>query len=119
MLDLDKMTIKIKRIEGKPMKAMVGLEFEDFVIKGFRISESKFKNEFGENLWLTPPSYKDNSNEYHPIFFMPNKEEWEKLEKKILDEYNGKNIKPDTEANPFTDLGVNMFTQNDPPTQEA
>lgn len=119
MLDLDKMTIKIKRIEGKPMKAMIGLEFENFVIKGFRITESKYKNMFGEDLWLTPPSYKDSNNKYHPMFFMPNKEEWEKLEKKIWEEYGGKNIKSNPEANPSADNDVNMFLQNFSPTEKS
>ena len=80
--------VKIKFIEEKKLKAIITLNFEDFVVKGFRVMESDYENDKGKKLWLTPPSYRDSGGRYHPIFFMPDKELWKELETKIWDEYN-------------------------------
>ena len=85
--DLEKIEVKVKVIEEKKLKAIISLNFGDFIVKGFRVAESKYANEKGDNLWLTPPSYPDGGGRYHPIFYMPNKELWQQLEKKIWDEY--------------------------------
>lgn len=83
----DQIKVKIKFIEAQKLKAIISLNFDDFVIKGFRVTESEFENDRGEKLWLTPPSYRDSGGRYHPIFFMPNKELWKELENLIWDEY--------------------------------
>lgn len=82
-IDIDNIKIKIKVIDTPKLRAIVGLEFEDFVIKGFRIQLSQHK----DGLWLTPPSYRDGGGKYHPIFFVPNVETWKQLEEKILRSY--------------------------------
>ncbi|PWB38375.1 MAG: hypothetical protein C3F02_04370 [Parcubacteria group bacterium] len=86
-INKDEILVKIKFIESQKLKAIIGLNFGDFVIKGFRVSESEYENDRGQKLWLTPPSYKDSGGRYHPMFFMPNKELWKELEAKIWDEY--------------------------------
>ncbi len=86
-LEIEKIGVKIKIIEEKNLKAIIGLDFGDFVVKGFRIKESEFENRNGEKLWLTPPSYSGGAK-WHPIFFMPDKTLWEQLEDKIYAEYN-------------------------------
>ena len=86
-INIDEIKVKIKFIEEKKLKAIIGLDFGDFIIKGFRIMGSEFKNKHGDKLWLTPPSYQDSGGRYHPIFFIPNKELWEELEEKIWGEY--------------------------------
>jgi len=83
----DKIKVKIKFIEAQKLKAIISLNFEDFIIKGFRVSESEFENDKGEKLWLTPPSYRDSGGRYHPIFYIPHKELWKELENFIWDEY--------------------------------
>lgn len=80
-------TVKVKFTEKKKLKAIIGLDFGDFVVKGFRVMESEYENTRGDKLWLTPPSYPDAGGKYHPIFFIPNKDLWKKLEEKIWDEY--------------------------------
>lgn len=87
IFDLSTVGIKVKIIEQKKLKAIVGLDFGDISIKGFRISESEYENEQGEKLWLTPPSYKDGGGHYHPMFFMPDKELWKRLERKVMETY--------------------------------
>lgn len=87
-IKLDEITVKIKFIEGKNLKAIITLDFGDFLVKGFRVLNSDYKNCEGDKLWLVPPSYQDSGGQYHPIFFCPDKEGvWQPLEKKVWDEY--------------------------------
>lgn len=86
-INLEAITIKIKFIEEKKLKAIMSINFGEFVVKGFRIQESKFENARGKLLWLTPPTYLGGGR-HHPIFFMPDKERWKLLEEKIWDEYD-------------------------------
>ena len=86
-MNKDEIKVKIKFIEEKKLKAIISLNFGDFVVKGFRIAESDYDNDRGDKLWLTPPSYRDSGGRYHPIFYIPNKELWKELEGKVWDEY--------------------------------
>lgn len=87
-INLDEIQVKVKVLEQKDLKAIIGIDFGDFSVKGFRVRESRQPNEAGENLWLTPPSYKDMSNRYHPIFYIPDINLWKQLEEKIMGEYH-------------------------------
>lgn len=87
-LDIQKIEVKVKFIEEKKLKAIIALNlYGCVVVKGFRVAESEFANENGDKLWLTPPSYRDGGGHYHPIFFMPDKELWKQLERRIWGEY--------------------------------
>lgn len=88
-IKIGEIKVKIKIIEEEKLKAIIGLDFGDFVIKGFRIRQSEFENSRGDKLWLTPPAY-NGGGFYHPIFFVPDKELWAKLEDKIYSEYQKK-----------------------------
>lgn len=81
-IEIEEIEIKVKILDEKKTKAIIGLDFGDFVIKGFRIMESQFENRDGDKLWLTPPSYA-SAFKHHPIFFMPDKELWKQLENKM------------------------------------
>lgn len=102
--------VKIKVVEEKKLKAIISISFGDFVIKGFRIMESEYANANGDKLWVTPPCYNDSGGRFHPIFYMPNKELWQELEKIIWNEYYkqmGEYYKKRfdlTDDNPITDL---------------
>ena len=85
-ININEIGMKIKILDDKKTKAIIGLDFGDFVIKGFRIQESQYPNYKGDNLWLTPPSYQGGGR-YHPMFFMPDKNLWKELEMKIWDDY--------------------------------
>ena len=84
--NLEEIVIKIKILQDKKTKAIISLDFGDFVIKGFRVTESQFENKQGEKLWLIPPSYQSGGR-YHTMFFMPNKQIWEELQERIMNEY--------------------------------
>ena len=86
-IDIDSIEVKIKVIENLKLKAIISLNFGDFVVKGFRVMDSEYPNPHGDKLWLTPPSYQSSGGRYHPIFFMPEKPLWEALQAKIWDEY--------------------------------
>lgn len=85
-IKIEEIQLKIKILDDVKTKAILGLDFGDFVIRGFRIMDSQYKNMNGDELWLTPPSYLGGGR-YHPMFFMPDKELWKVLEKKIWTEY--------------------------------
>lgn len=87
--NVNEIRIKVKIVEGK-LKAIASLDFGDFTIKGFRIQESQYPNKAAgdRKLWLTPPSYADRGGRYHPIFYIPDKDLWERLEAKIWEAYD-------------------------------
>jgi hypothetical protein len=85
-INLSEIQFKFKFLDDKKTKAIITLDFGEFVVRGFRITESQFDNINGEKLWLMPPSYLGGGR-YHPIFFMPNKDQWLELQKMIWDEY--------------------------------
>ena len=87
-IKVEDIEINVKIIESQKLKAIVGLDFGDFKIKGFRVNISDYENARGEKLWVTPPSYRDGNGRYHPIFYAPNKELWELIQFRILDEYH-------------------------------
>lgn len=85
-IDIEKISVKVKVLEDKKTKAIISLDFGDFVVKGFRIQESNYENDSGDKLWLTPPSYQGGPK-WHPIFFVPDEKLWSILAKKIWEEY--------------------------------
>ena len=87
MEQIDNLKVLVKVTNSEEMAAMITLDFGWFKVKGFRVRRSVYPNRRGESLWLTPPSYQAGSG-YHPIFFVENKENWEKLEDKIYDAFN-------------------------------
>jgi DNA-binding cell septation regulator SpoVG len=91
-ININEIEVKIKFLEDKKLKAIIGLDFGDFVVKGFRVMTSEFENRKGEKLWLVPPSYLGGGR-YHPIFYMTNKPLWEQLEDRIWEEYERQNKK--------------------------
>ncbi|MBI4158116.1 MAG: hypothetical protein HY505_00625 [Candidatus Yanofskybacteria bacterium] len=86
-LNIEDIKIKVKVVDIGKLKAIISLDFGEYVVKGFRVQTSQYKNDRGDELWLTPPSYSDKAGRYHPIFFMPQKDLWQELEKKIWEEY--------------------------------
>ena len=88
-IDIEKIEIKLRILDQKKVKAIVNLDFGDFVVRGFRIMESQFENMNNDRLWLIPPSYY-SGNRYHPVFFIIEKNLWKELEARIWDEYGKK-----------------------------
>ena len=91
-IDTKEIQVKIVLCQEKDLKAIISLNFGDFVIRGFRLRVSKFKSlaeneNQQEGLWLTPPTYQSKGR-YHPIFYVPDVDLWKKIEKKVLREYH-------------------------------
>ena len=89
-IQIENVNVKFKFIENKNLKAIANLDFGEFTIKGFRIRSSQYKNDFGDNLWISPPCYQDKNGKYHPMFYIPNTDIWEEVEVKIWEEYYDK-----------------------------
>lgn len=85
-ININEIILKIKILDDKKTKAIITLDFGDFIVKGFTVAESNFNNRNGEKLWLKPPSYIAGGR-YHPMFFMPDKNLWFQLEDKIWTSY--------------------------------
>lgn len=79
-----KIHVSVKDIGA--LKAIINLDFGNFSIKGFRVQKAKFQNYKGDELWITPPTYR-SGNRFVPMIFFPDKDEWKMLEMKIWDEY--------------------------------
>lgn len=79
-----KIKYKVKLSNNGKNLATVALDFGTVVIKGFRIRESEFKKH-NENLWITPPVFK-NGSVFVPIVIFQ-KEIWEEIEKEIIINY--------------------------------
>ncbi len=86
-INIAEIKVKIKFLEEEKLKAIISLDFEDFIIKGFRVMNSNYQNDYGKDLWLTPPAYQGKGGKYHPIFFISDKSLWKELEKKVWEEY--------------------------------
>jgi len=86
-IGINDLKFNVKIVEMQKLKAIVAIDFGDFVIKGFRVNFSNYKNEEGDELWITPPCYRDGNGKYRPIFYIPDKDLWEAIRKKIVEEY--------------------------------
>lgn len=85
-IDIEGILIKVKLITEGKLKAIVSLDFDSFVLRGFRIQESQYEDGKGRKLWIVPPSYRGGVK-YHPIVFFPDKNIWEEIQERIFDAY--------------------------------
>ena len=87
-IGINDLKFRVKIAEEGKLKAIVAIDFGDFVIKGFRVNFSNYKTTDGkQSLWITPPCYQDGGKGWHPIFFSEDKELWRLIENKIAQEY--------------------------------
>jgi len=93
-ININEIVVKMKILDEKKTKAIITLDFGVLVTKSFRILESPYENMNNEKLWLIPPplSY-PGCGRYHSIFFVPDKNLWLELEKKVWEEYRTKRDK--------------------------
>lgn len=56
------------------------------MVKGYRIMESKYTGDHGEDLWVIPPSYNSKAG-WRPIVHIPRKDIWKEIESAIVREY--------------------------------
>ena len=85
-IEIDEIVVKVKLTEGK-LKAIIALDFGEFVLHGFRIQDSQYDNEKGQKLWITPPAYL-GGGKYHPMVFFPDKILWERIQTKIWNSFD-------------------------------
>ena len=86
-INIDEIEFKITLRDDTKMLAVVTLSIDIIEIRGFAIRPSKFKD--GEKkLVLFPPSIRTGSGGWMHIMRITNKNDWELLENKILQEYD-------------------------------
>lgn len=86
LINVDDIEVIIKiKDEGK-LKATAILRYKNINIKGFRIMESEFDNDYGDKIWIQVPSYLAGGH-YHVMFFLEPKEEWKKIEEVIIKQF--------------------------------
>ena len=87
-IDINDIKFVVKVLETPKLKAIIAIDLGSIKIKGFRVNFSNYKNDnHGEALWVIPPSYQDSGGKYHPIFYMPDKELWHAIEKRLVEAY--------------------------------
>lgn len=76
----------VKTKEGK-VKARADVQFAGFLLKGFKvIQDEQTKKEY-----VTPPSYRAGAF-WRSLFKTDSKEDWQEIQRRILQEYNQKQM---------------------------
>lgn len=91
-IDINHIRVKINLTKDTKLLATAIVEYGPFVIKGFRITDSKYVDEVGDKLWVQPPSYINAEKKYSPLFFCEDKNLWNGIKKKVIEEYKKTNV---------------------------
>lgn len=75
--------INILKTKSETVLARADVHFEGFVLKGFKILLDHQKHKE----YVTPPSYKSLMG-WRPLFKTDEPEEWQEIQRQILDAYN-------------------------------
>lgn len=77
--------LEVSFLEAKSekVKARADVIFEDFTLKGFKVLEDNEK----KKLFVTPPSYKHISMGWRPLFKTNKPEDWQEIQRRILEDY--------------------------------
>lgn len=81
--ELFEITLHFKK--NKDVPATVSLSFGPYQIRGFSIRKTKFDDNEND-YYLCPPTRWVRGGNYFKLFWA-DKEEWEKLEKRVLEEF--------------------------------
>jgi DNA-binding cell septation regulator SpoVG len=89
-LNIDDIKIKIWIITNPSglERGIATIKFGDISISGFRILENDEEHKGTTLFWVAPPAYKTRNGKFQSIFWLKNKELWQKLQEKIIEEYN-------------------------------
>lgn len=80
--------IQIRKIDSGKVKGQAKINFEWFWLSGFKV----VSDEEGK-LYVTPPSYfSPFLKKWNPIFTTIKKEDWQQIQKAVLDKYNETDI---------------------------
>ena len=67
--------------------ARADVHFDGFVLKGFKVIKDPSGKEY-----ITPPSY-ESSKGWRKLFITDSKDEWQKIQARILNDFNEKQMK--------------------------
>lgn len=77
--------ILVKADKGK-VRARADIVFDGFTIKGFKVIQND-----DAKIYVTPPSYQAG-NFWRPLFKTESLEDWKEIQKRVLDQYETKEI---------------------------
>lgn len=86
--------IELKNIKANSSQSCILASFaiifvgDKLKLTGFRIMEKNNKR------WLNPPSNMDNKGDWHKTAILTDKQEWKKLEQRVLKEYEEQQSNP-------------------------
>lgn len=84
---LSDFTVTVKLVNSEQLKATCSINYNDHVVRGFRIAPSKFQEDAsGEYLRVLPPTY-GVGEKTHLAFFMDNKDLWKEVSNRIIAAY--------------------------------
>lgn len=76
----------VKTEKGKVI-ARADVHFDGFILKGFKVIRDSLGKEY-----VTPPSY-ESPKGWRKTFITDSKEEWQKIQARILDDFSKKQMK--------------------------
>ena len=101
-IDIDEAKIKIWIVENPTgmERGIATVKFGQMTISGFRILENDEAHKSAAPFWVAPPAYRTRKGKFQQIFWITDKELWQKLQTKLLEAYNKLlEEKPDLKAN--------------------
>lgn len=88
-LDLSEIKVKIWVISNPSgnERGIATLKFGQFYISGFRIMKNDEAHKGATEYWVAPPAYRTRKGKFQTIFWLADKELWQEIQKKVLQEY--------------------------------
>ena len=87
MSNMDILEIIFVKTKSEKVIVRADVHFEGFLLKGFKV----LRNDETGREYVTPPSYL-SAKGWRPIFKTDNPATWQKIQEKILDEFDNKQI---------------------------
>jgi DNA-binding cell septation regulator SpoVG len=107
-LNIDEIKIKVWAVSSPSgsERAIATIKFGSITVAGFRILENDELHKGATPYWVAPPAYRTRKGKFQTIFWINNKESWQKIQEKIIEEYNLLLIKKPEFKNDFDGIPI-------------
>ncbi|MFA6189911.1 MAG: septation protein SpoVG family protein [Candidatus Staskawiczbacteria bacterium] len=88
-LNINEVAVKVWAISNPTgaERAIATIKFGSFSISGFRILENNEAHKSDTLYWVAPPAYRTKKGKFQSIFWLADKDLWQKIQEKIIEEY--------------------------------
>ena len=69
-------------------KGIATIIFGPISINGFKILENNDLHKGATQYWVAPPAYRTKKGKFQSVFWITDKDLWQKIQEKVLQEYN-------------------------------